>query len=325
MKLRNVMKGSIGPDVKAVQEGLNRYYNAHLLIEDGKFGNETNKLVRRFQESKGMVPPDGIVGPITRSALFPLVSVTVNFWGTRFQDGGISSRSGTASSRSAHLSLGFGILIPAPTPLPIPPGLLSALSRNELIQPPACGRPVPAPAVSTPPGGRIVVDWQQIMQTQRQFDGLFKNQQDSFAVGWQSVFKRRQLNPNESHLEIATGCLLQSPIGFQDSHGNDFTIGCFAQATWVESLGQSGDFAWAPFAQVQGQGNPTGDPNIIGSGSLFPFALNVDLTKIGFDEVTLQAGAGVIGSLKFRPNGVVTTWGSQFGIGLQGKIWFLGK
>jgi len=322
MKLRNVMKGSIGPDVKAIQEGLNKYYKSCVLAEDGKFGNQTDKIVRRFQESKGMVPPDGIVGPITRSALFPLVSVTTNFWGTRFQ-GGRSSPVESEGLRLGRLSLGF--LIPVPIPLQIPSGLLDALARNEWIQPPARDQPVLAPVVSTPPGGRIVVDWQQIMQTQRQFDGLFKNQQDSFAVGLQSVFRRRQLNPNESHLEIATGCLLQSPIGFQDSRGNDFTIGCFAQATWVESLGQSGDFSWAPYVQVQGQGNPTGDPNIIGSGSLFPFALNIDLTKIGFDDVTLQAGAGVIGSLRFTSNGIVTTWGSQFGIGLQGKIWFLGN
>jgi hypothetical protein len=324
MKLRNVMKGATGPDVKAIQEGLNKYYKKRVLAEDGVFGNQTDKVVRRFQESEGMIPPDGIVGPITRSALFPLVAVTTNFWGTRFQ-GRASSLLGVGETSGVHLNLGFGMRIPALIPLPIPSGLIAALSRYDLIQPPGSREPVLAPTVATPPGGRIVVDWQQIMQTQRQFDGLFKNQQDSFAIGLQSVFKRRKLNPNESHLEIATGCLLQSPIGFQDSRGNDFTIGCFAQATWVESLGESGIFAWAPYVQAQGQGNPTGPPNIIGSTSLFPIALNVDLGKIGFDDVTLQAGAGAIGSLKFTSQGLVTTWGSQFGIGLQGKVWFMGN
>jgi Putative peptidoglycan binding domain len=324
MKLRNVMKGATGPDVKAIQEGLNKYYKKRVLAEDGVFGKETEKVVRRFQESEGMIPPDGIVGPITRSALFPLVAVTANFWGTRFQ-GRASPLLGVGETPGAYLNLGFGMRIPALIPLPLPPGLVAGLSRYDLIQPPGSREPVLAPTVATPPGGRIVVDWQQIMQTQRQFDGLFKNQQDSFAIGLQSVFKRRKLNPNESHLEIATGCLLQSPIGFQDSRGNDFTIGCFAQATWVESLGESGIFAWAPYVQAQGQGNPTGPPTIIGSTSLFPIALNVDLGKIGFDDVTLQAGAGAIGSLKFTSQGLVTTWGSQFGIGLQGKVWFMGN
>jgi len=287
--------------VKAVQQGLNKYYQKPVLVDDGIFGNNTDRVVRQFQQEKGMTPPDGIVGPITRSALFPLVGVTVNYWGNRL---------------GTKLTLG----VPA-----LSLGGSSAQSPNDLIRPPGLPDAVPAPKVATPPAGRIVVDWQQIMQTQRQFDGLFQNQQDSFAVGWQSVFKRQQLDPNASHLEIATGCLLQSPIGIQDAHGNDFTIACFAQATWVESLGRAGIFQWAPYVQAQGQGNPTGPPNIIGSVSGFPINFNVDLGTMGFDDVTLQVGTGIIGSLKFTPDGLKTTWGPQFGVGLTGKIWFFGK
>jgi len=29
--------------------------------------------------------------------------------------------------------------------------------------------------------------------------------------------------------------------------------------------------------------------------------------------------------LKFRPQGINASWGSQFGVGLQGKIWFFGN
>jgi hypothetical protein len=267
-----------------------------------------------------MAPADGIVGPITRSALFPYVATTINFWATR---SGGDRRLAFNGISPAHLLLGFAL--PAPIPLPIPQGLLDALITNELVQAPGARDAVPTPAVATPPGGRIVIDWQQIQQTQRQFDGLFRNQQDSFAIGWQSVFKRRLLTPDESHLEIATGCLIQSPIGFQDRHGNDFTLGCFAQATWVESLGRSGIFAWAPYAGIQGQGNATGPPNITGQLSLFPLAFNIDLTPLDFADVTLQAGAGAVGSLKFTPNGVQTVWGPVFGIGLQGKMWFFGR
>jgi hypothetical protein len=322
MGLRNVQRGSRGPDVKAVQEGLNKFFGKKLLVEDGIFGNETDKVVRRFQELNDMSPPDGIVGPITRSALFPLVGLTVNLWGIRSTGDRPLAFAGGGRT-AANLRLGFAF--PGGIPLPIPPGLLNNLLGDELVKPPGADEAVPTPRVTTPPGGRIVVDWQQIMQTQRQFDGVFTNPQDSFAVGFQSVFKRAQLQPNESHLEIATGMLLQSPIGFQDGQGNDFTIAAFAQATWVESLGRDGIFAWAPYAQVQGQGNPTGPPNILGSLSLFPLSLNVDLSKIGLDDVTLQVAGGPIGSLKFTPDGVRATWGSQFGVGLQGKLWVFGR
>jgi len=328
MGLRNVRIGCTGPDVKAVQQGLNKYYGKKVLVDDGIFGNNTDRVVRKFQTEKGMVPPDGIVGPITRSALFPLVGVTVNFWGQRI--GGDPSPT-TLSMRNpggARLNLGFAIPLPVPIPLPIPPGLLSGLAQNDPVSPPGVGEAVPTPRIATPPGGRIVVDWQQVWGTQKQFDGLFQNQQDSFAIGWQSVFKRKQLDENDSHLEIATGCLLQSPIGFQDGHGNDFTLACFAQATWVESLGQSGIFQWAPYVQAQGQGNLSGPINGIGSLAGFPINFNLNVGKIkslGFDDVTLQVGGGAIGSLKFTPEGLKTTWGPVFGVGLQGKIWFLGN
>ena len=66
---------------------------------------------------------------------------------------------------------------------------------------------VPTPRTVASGRGRIEVDWQQIAQTQRQFTGLFRNPQAPFAIGIQSVFKR---NNDDGHIEIATGCLLQS-------------------------------------------------------------------------------------------------------------------
>lgn len=329
MKIRNVMQGMHGPDVKAVQQGLNKVYPKQPIKDDGAFGTNTDKAVRRFQEARGL-NPDGIVGPITRSALFPLVAVTINIYGTRIQ-GDTPVRSPimrqpatlTGGAAPARLNIGFGIPLPVPIPLPFP----LTFFQNEFLKLPNLAEPVLAPKPATPPGTRIVVDWQQFAQTQRQFDGLFTNPQDTFAVGWQSVFKRRLLNPDERHLEIATGCLLQSPIGIQDQHGNDFTIGCFAQATWVESLGRAGIFQWAPYAQLQGQANPTGPANPTGSLALFPIALNVNLSKLGldFDDLTFQAGIGPIGSVKWTPRGLESKWGSQAGVGLVGKVWFFGN
>src|SRR6516162_7665183 len=148
MPLRNVMKGSKGPDVKAIQQGLNKYYQKHVLDEDGVFGPQTDAVVRRFQEANGMSPPDGIVGPITRSALFPLVATTVNLWALRLQSG----------------------LTLQPSQLPLPNLTLPSFTPpwNEPVLSPGLPDAVPTPKVTIPPGGRIVVDWQQIAQTQRQ-------------------------------------------------------------------------------------------------------------------------------------------------------------
>lgn len=327
MSLRNISIGSKGPDVMAVQQGLNKYYGRQVLVPDGDFGHNTLRVVKQFQAEKRMLPPDGVVGPVTRSALFPLVAVTVNLWGSRLNADRQGSFSAVASGERVGLGLGF----PGPIPLPIPPGLLSGFAENELITPPGISDPIPAPKVATPPAGRIVVDWQQLAQSQRQFDGLFRNPQDTFALGFQSVFKRQQLSETDHHLEIATGCLFQYPMGFLDAQGNPVTMACFAQATWVESLGRSGVFQWAPYVTAQGQGNLSGPANATATVGGFPASLNVNLGKIrslGFDDVTVQFSGGVNYGVQFKDTGLrikSTTLGPALGVGLTGNVWFLGR
>ena len=60
MAFRSVSCGMMGPEVVAIQEGLNKFYNRWLLEPDGVFGNETNKVMCRFQKEQGMVSPDGL-------------------------------------------------------------------------------------------------------------------------------------------------------------------------------------------------------------------------------------------------------------------------
>lgn len=55
-----------GDEVKKVQEAL-KEANFRVTI-DGVFGKETEEAVRQFQKARGL-PADGIVGPVTRSAL----------------------------------------------------------------------------------------------------------------------------------------------------------------------------------------------------------------------------------------------------------------
>ncbi|WP_445063536.1 peptidoglycan-binding domain-containing protein [Streptomyces sp. SAS_281] len=62
-----VSNGSNGSAVKALQVQLNKY-GAGLAV-DGAFGSGTEAKVRSFQQSKGLSPVDGIVGPATWEAL----------------------------------------------------------------------------------------------------------------------------------------------------------------------------------------------------------------------------------------------------------------
>ena len=65
-------------------------------------GGQTDSAVRRFQEDKRL-DVDGIVGPSTRSALFPLVAVSVNVVGLRTQSDSAPSRLQHASRMLFHL------------------------------------------------------------------------------------------------------------------------------------------------------------------------------------------------------------------------------
>jgi peptidoglycan hydrolase-like protein with peptidoglycan-binding domain len=83
---RNLKMGSSGPDVRAVQQGLNlrKQPDDPLIDEDGAFGPNTDAAVRRFQ-GNNQLDPDGDVGPLTRVALFPLATVTMRAVGMRLR------------------------------------------------------------------------------------------------------------------------------------------------------------------------------------------------------------------------------------------------
>jgi hypothetical protein len=316
MAVRTLLVGCKGEDVRAVQNALNR--NGASLDPDGDFGTHTRDAVNDFQKEQRKRNPkfgvDGKVGPETRGALFPLVAVTVNVFGMRLTD---------PTNRSVKPRPGFGLppltlKTPAPPALPpalnltLPPLTLGAL-RHEKI--PGLAEPIAVPPMPAIPS-IMGTNWQQIAQSQVQFKGLFRGPTvNSFAIGIQTVFNKKD---SDNHFEYTTGCLLQSPIGFQDGQGNNFTLGCFANATWVDPILHRGMFHLVnPYAQLQGQGNVGGPALPTAQLGLFPVNINVDLNE---DGLQLNFTGGAVWNLTFQDNGIVSTWGTQLGVGLVGKF-----
>ncbi len=106
------------------------------------------------------------------------------------------------------------------------------------------------------------------------------------------------------------GCLLQSPIGFKDAHGNDFTLGCFANATWVDPILHFGMFHLAnPYAQIiPRESNRARDANPR-SSVCFPVNINVDLND---DGLQLNFAGGASWNLGFDQTGITSSRGPSF-------------
>jgi peptidoglycan hydrolase-like protein with peptidoglycan-binding domain len=320
MGLRMARQGMSGPDVEAIQVGLNDVNQGgwEILDPDGKFGTKTDAAVRAFQTAYEL-DVDGIVGPHTRRALFPLVAVTINVLGLRLRNPLVPSLSPLQQRIFNAISPGvltLGQSAPDPRPAPTPVVPLLGISDQQMVSYPGLVDTVPTPrTVASMSPGRLQVDWQQLAQTQRQFTGLFRNPQDSFAIGVQSVFKR---NDDDGHVELATGCLLQRPIPIDGPGGNPATLACFANFTWVDPLGKLGRFhLWSPYGQEQIQGNLSGPANLTNQLSLFPVNMNVDLDD---DGLQLNVNGGAAWNLLWTPTGFVSSWGPAIGIGLVGKF-----
>ena len=304
MAVRILRVGSKGEDVRVIQKAFNRHGAG--LNPDGDFGQHTRSAVVRFQQENSL-QVDGEVGPQTRRALFPLVAITVNVLGMR-----------RASSGQSRLSLkqqpNFGL-----PPLTLPPltsPSLLTLPTPALVNIPGLKEPIAAAPVSVRPPSSGGTEWQQFAQSQRQFTGLFRGPFiDTFGIGIQTVFNR---SDNDNHVELTTGCLLQSPIGFRDRQGNDFTLACFANATWVDPILHLGMFHLAnPYAQIQAQGNLSGPALPTEQIGVFPVNVNVDLND---DGLQLNFNGGATWSLTLDGNRVQSTWGTALGLGLVGKF-----
>ena len=181
--LRTIMRGHTGPDVLAIQDALKIRAPGLALVSDGQFGSNTQAAVVAFQ-SKNRLKPDGIVGPRTRSVLYPLVATTINLVGTKSTGGtGAAPRLPSLIPRQATL----GILL-APR---VPQGL-----RASALSPPA-GPQLKLDSFQLNPGAQV------------SFANLAQSPQASFSLGMQSVFKRGE---DDGRLELALGVQVGSPL-----------------------------------------------------------------------------------------------------------------
>ena len=79
--MRDLAIGMSGPDVRALQEGLNTRSEgiASPIAVDGVFGPETDQAVREFQKRQ-QLDADGVVGRETRPSIFHLALVTATLF-----------------------------------------------------------------------------------------------------------------------------------------------------------------------------------------------------------------------------------------------------
>jgi hypothetical protein len=284
--LRKVRIGDRGLDVKAIQEGLNRSGRVGHLDPDGGFGNLTDQAVRKFQTQQGL-KPDGVVGPRTRSHLFPLVATTINVMGFRAR-GPLDLARATRLTPQSHFNF-------------------------QQLKLPQLQLPVPAPAPPLIPVPKLKLDQFQLQPgTQTSFSNLGKDAQSSFAITMQSVFKRGE---DDGRMELAVGLQAGSPLFIAGQDGSSLVISWFANFTWVDPLGALGLFhLWSPLATVGAQTDIQSNQSSIGIG-LFPINLGIDLEK---DRLSIQVNSGVVGT--FDTGARELKWAVQTTFGLSGNF-----
>jgi hypothetical protein len=307
---RNLTMGSSGPDVRAVQQALNlrREPNDPLIREDGAFGTKTAAAVHRFQDNN-QLDPDGIVGPLTRVALFPLATVTMRAVGMRLRLPGFERPAQVFRPNllPGRLTLGSD---PPPTPSPSILTLpqLGPLFGYQPIRYPKLPLPIttapltPAlfPGLTVPvhhfeiaPGSTV-----SLFDHNRRIDAGF-----SMTLSGIVMIGDEKL----THNEFSSGFAMSTP-GIQS--GGDWTVGWFAQITHVHQLNRAGNFSWQPNAQVLRGFMPS--PFLAFSAS--PFVVQFDAD----DNLSFSFG-GPSGTATFDPKGGTLGW-SLASFGLVGKF-----
>lgn len=307
---RNLKVGSSGPDVRAVQQALNlrKQPNDPLIDEDGAFGTNTDAAVRRFQDNNNL-DPDGIVGPLTRVALFPLATVTMRAVGMRLRLPGFNRPTPALRPNllPGRLTLGSDPP-PAPSPSVLTLPQLFPLFGYQPIPYLGLGMPIATPPLTPTlfPGLTLPVHHFEIApgSTVSLFD---RNRR--IDLGFSMTLSGIVMIGDEklTHNEFSSGIAMSTP-GLRS--GGDWTVGWFAQITHVHQLNRAGNFSWQPNAQVTRGFLPS--PFLTLSAS--PFVVQFDAD----DNLSFTLG-GPSGTATFDPNGGTLGW-SLANFGLVGKF-----
>lgn len=305
MGVRILSAGTCGPEVKAVQQGLNLRGTTPRLEEDGVFGPQTDRAVRDFQGEHGL-KVDGIIGPRMRKSLFWIGVATVTVVGRRdpkvaylrprnAPDGG--------RLRQWHRADDYAGLIPEHLQsssfdelyTQVCSGLSASTIRHRHVSPLAL--PVPMPALPdwrfkvTPlrPSAsarslELVYDHVELAPGEQSMVRLRGERQEAFVLTMQSIYRRR---PDDGP---AAGGVLAVQVGAPFLHG-PWTLSPFIQLTDVDRLAAMGAFHhWRPYAQPArrppGPG-PSAPPPL--AADLFPVHLTVNRVR---DSFSLSLGAG---------------------------------
>lgn len=305
--MRALRRGDRGPDVTAVQQGLNLALKGQqpAITTFGFFGPQTDGDVRFFQRS-ARIADDGIVGPVTRAKLFPLKVVTVVARGMRLRMPSLGGRGirppnlgpgplvfpglpgsqpppGLTPNLMANVvrftDLGPAKLTFQPQkfprlqlPLAGPPTTLPPLTLPPLTLPPPIPLPSPVPQILQDPLSALSLNTHHFELAPATQVSVGKSPQFAFTLALQAVVMIG--NEKRGHQEFASGVQVQTPPA---PDGGDWTVGYFAQITDVDRLGAGGQFHfWQPYAQI-GIQNSTGSFKPQVAGSLFPVNLTMDV------------------------------------------------
>jgi hypothetical protein len=320
--IRSLKMGLTGPDVLAVQGALNKRNGARIqtLTEDGVFGSRTQRAVIAFQQERRLTT-DGIVGPITRSALFPLVAATTHVLGKR-SEGALAKGSRTkvafASPVTVSRSIGGSSITPVSAnmtsfpfrvgvPFFTPQFLLDLVRLKGLPDMIAVPRSALGQALASQ-------EFSLGLMEQTSLEGWLRKPSRSFGLSLSTTFIRKKLG--KGAIEGAQTFQLGVPRIGQLTDRSGVTLQWSTDLMWVDPLWQKGLFHFSPaYASAGFQHDLKGETTV--NISLFPVNVSVDLDG---DSLSLSANSGVQGSLDLE-SGVVK-WTPQLGVGVSGKFSF---